>query len=185
MQVWLAADRLEGTCQRCPGCWLGEVGAQPPQRGAAISLVVSHWELLKCISPTKSWWTTAVSLVITGSRGLALGKCAAFSRKKIFLQWTPSLLSWTFPLWWCLLPSPLPGLQKSPKDRTSCSESWLEAHIIILWIPSWCAKGTMREAWISQLEHWNISNKGYDKQQNKQEIIRLKKTVWLLPSRTY
>lgn len=71
--------------------------------------------------------------------GLALKKCAVFSRKKKkFLQWTPSLLSWTFPLWWCLLLFPLPGFLNVPywKARTSCSEFWLEVQIISLLIPS-------------------------------------------------
>ena len=53
------------------------------EEDAATSFVISHWELLKCISPLKAniEWQCLQSLKATAGRGLALEKWAAFSKK--------------------------------------------------------------------------------------------------------
>lgn len=96
------------------------------------------------------------SLKPTGREGKrALEKRDAFSKKAnippmdsftiimdfpivvMFIAFPPFLGSLNVPYW---------------KDRTSHSEFWLETHIIVLLIPSWCSKDTVPEALNSKLE---------------------------------
>lgn len=86
------------------GVWDADVQRfQPPPRGdAATSFRIRHGKLLACIPPSESEYRMSSPSVLQ-VYGLGAGfhwKNGLLSqRKQISLQWTPSLLSRTFPSW--------------------------------------------------------------------------------------
>lgn len=137
---------------------------------------------LKAFPPLKvNTQHQCVSKATYKERGLYWGE-DGFLRKSNILQWTPLLLYGLshYSDVYCF-PS-LRVFSNAPywTERTACSEFSLQACIIPLLTPRQCSKATVTEICNSYLECRNISNKGYDKWQSRQEIIRLRETVWAI-----